>query len=233
MPGCSCGGDIKFDGISEQYKKILKIVIGINVLMFVVEMFGSYISGSMALGADALDFFGDSLTYSITLLAIGHSLIWRARAAIFKGITLAALGIWVIGSTIYRIYVTGIPNEFIMGYVALAAFAANVGSALLLMKYRDGDANVRSVWLCSRNDAIGNLSVIVAALAVAWTNSYWPDLMVAFLIASLFLHSAYLILKQAIEEKKKAEKLNGIAVRCNVSMNSDDNKKLISNISIK
>ena len=201
MAGCGCN-DVKFDGLSQGYKKVLWVVIGINFLMFFVEMLASMLSGSMALRADALDFFGDTLTYSITLLAIGHSLKWRASAAMFKGLTLAALGLWVFGSTLYRVYVTGIPNEFIMGYVALAAFGANVISALLLLKYRDGDANVRSVWLCSRNDAIGNLAVIIAAFAVYGTKSYWPDLLVAFLMASLFLHSSYLIIRQALSELK-------------------------------
>jgi len=201
MAGCGCN-DVKFDGLSQGYKRILWIVISINFLMFFVEMIASMLSGSMALRADALDFFGDTLTYSITLLAIGHSLKWRASAAMFKGLTLAALGLWVFGSTLYRVYVTGIPNELIMGYVALAAFGANVISALLLLKYRDGDANVRSVWLCSRNDAIGNLAVMIAAFAVYGTQSYWPDLLVAFLMALLFLHSSYLIIRQALAELK-------------------------------
>jgi len=191
---------LKFDGISQDYKRILWIVIAINLVMFLVEMIASFFSNSMALRADALDFLGDTLTYSITLLAIGYSLRWRASAALFKGITLALLGLWVLGSTIYRVFILGIPDEIIMGSVALVAFSANVISALLLLKYRNGDSNVRSVWLCSRNDAIGNLGVIIAAIVVYYTQSPWPDLIVAFLMALLFLHSATSIFRQALGE---------------------------------
>lgn len=200
MAGCSCSSDLKFDGISARYRKILVIVIAINAAMFVVEFGAGLFADSMALQADALDFLGDTLTYGVTLLAIGQALRWRAYAAVFKGLTLAAMGLWVLGSTLYRVVVLGIPNEMIMGSVAALALAANLSSVLLLLRYRDGDANVRSVWLCSRNDAIGNLAVILAAAAVHLLQSPWPDLLVAFLMALLFLHSAYLILRQARAE---------------------------------
>ena len=203
MAGCGCNSNVQFDGVSAEYKRILWIVIAINVVMFVVEMRASIASQSMALRADALDFLGDSLTYSITLLAIGHSLRWRASAALFKGVTLALMGLWVLGSTLYRTLVLEIPNEMIMGSVAMMAFTANLISALLLLKYRNGDSNVRSVWLCSRNDAIGNLAALLAAGAVFATQSPWPDLIVAFAMALLFLHSASLILRQAIAELRQ------------------------------
>ena len=202
MPACNCESNVNLNGLSKTYKRILWIVIGINILMFAVEMSASVVSGSMALRADALDFLGDSLTYSITLLAIGHSMRWRASAAVFKGITLAGMGLWVLGSSLYHTLILGVPNEIIMSSVALMAFAANMTSVLLLIRYRDGDANVRSVWLCSRNDAIGNLAVLVAAGAVFYYQSPWPDLVVAILMASLFLHSAALILRQAFAELK-------------------------------
>ncbi len=203
MAGCGCNSNVQFDGVSTEYKRILWIVIAINVVMFVVETGASIASQSMALRADALDFLGDSLTYTITLLAIGHSLRWRASAALFKGITLALMGLWVLGSTLYRTLVLEIPNEMIMGSVAMMAFTANLISALLLLKYRNGDSNVRSVWLCSRNDAIGNLAALLAAGAVFATQSPWPDLIVAFAMALLFLHSASLILRQAIAELRQ------------------------------
>ncbi|MGH1462101.1 MAG: cation transporter [Neptuniibacter sp.] len=203
MAGCGCNSNVQFDGVSAEYKRILWVVIAINVLMFVVETGASIASQSMALRADALDFLGDSLTYSITLLAIGHSLRWRASAALFKGITLALMGLWVLGSTLYSTLVLQIPNEMIMGSVAMMAFTANLISALLLLKYRNGDSNVRSVWLCSRNDAIGNLAALLAAGAVFATQSPWPDLIVAFAMALLFLHSARLILRQAIAELRQ------------------------------
>ncbi len=200
MACCNCGNNLQFDGLSTAYKRILWIVIAINALMFLVEMGASLASGSMALRADALDFLGDTLTYGITLMAIGHSIRWRASAALFKGVTLALMGVWVLGATLYRVFILGVPNEAIMGSVALMAFAANATSVLLLMRYRNGDANVRSVWLCSRNDAISNLAVMVAAVVVFYTQSRWPDLVVAAGMAGLFLHSSTLIIRQARRE---------------------------------
>ncbi len=195
-----CKSNMPFDGVSDSYKTVLWVVIAINAVMFLIEMSASQISDSMALRADALDFLGDSLTYGITLLAIGHSQKWRASTAFFKGLTLLVLGSWVFATTVYRVFVLGLPNELIMGTVAFAAFGANLISALLLFKFRDGDANVRSVWLCSRNDAINNVAVILAAGTVFLTQSPWPDLVVAFFMAAIFLHSAYLIIKQALGE---------------------------------
>ncbi|AKH19065.1 cation transporter [Sedimenticola thiotaurini] len=200
MAGCNCGNNLEFDGLSVAYKRILWIVIAINAVMFVVEVGASLASGSMALRADALDFLGDSLTYGITLMAIGHSIRWRASAALFKGVTLALMGLWVLGATLYRVFILGIPNEAIMGSVALMAFAANATSVLLLLRYRNGDANVRSVWLCSRNDAISNLAVMLAAVVVYYTQTRWPDLLVAAAMAGLFLHSSTLIIRQARQE---------------------------------
>ncbi|MBL7004868.1 MAG: cation transporter, partial [Gammaproteobacteria bacterium] len=160
-----------------------------------------------------LDFLGDSLTYTITLIAIGHSIRWRASAALFKGVLLAVMGLWVLLSTLYRIYVLGVPDEMIMGSVALLAFFANVTSALLLLKYRDGDSNVRSVWLCSRNDAIGNLAVLVASVFVFYTQSHWPDLIVAFLMAALFIHTSSSIIRQALTEMKQETETNSCSAR--------------------
>jgi len=197
MPACGCDSNLKFDGVSRRYRAILWIVIAINAFMFLFETGASIAAESMALRADALDFLGDTLTYGLTLLAIGHSLQWRSAAALFKGFTLLAMGLWVLGSTLWQLLVPGVPNETIMGSVGLLAFAANAASVLLLLRYRDGDANVRSVWLCSRNDAIGNLAVMLAAGAVYFTQTAWPDLLVAFGMAALFLHSAWLIIRQA------------------------------------
>lgn len=220
MAGCGCGENVQFDGVSTGYKRILWVVIAINVVMFTVETGASIVAQSMALRADALDFLGDSLTYSITLLAIGHSLRWRASAALFKGATLAVMGLWVFGSTLYRSFVLGLPNEIVMGSVAMMAFMANLTSALLLLKYRNGDSNVRSVWLCSRNDAIGNLAVLLAAGVVFTTQSPWPDLFVAFAMALLFLHSAWLILRQAIGELRQTLTETSEPSSCSVGQES-------------
>jgi len=200
MAGCGCGDDLKFDGVSAAYRRVLWIVIAINAAMFIVEMVAGQLAGSQALQADALDFLGDSVTYAISLFVIGMPLMWRARAALFKGISLGLMGLWVLGSTLYHVLILGVPQAEIMGAIGLLAFTANIVSVLLLMKYRDGDANVRSVWLCSRNDAIGNLAVVVAASGVWATNTAWPDLIVAGIMASLFLWSATQIIMQSMAE---------------------------------
>jgi Co/Zn/Cd efflux system component len=200
MSGCSSCHPPTFDGTSLAYRRALWAVIAINAVMFVVEILTGALVGSQALKADALDFLGDALTYSISLWAISKSLNTRAYTAIFKGISLAAMGLWVMGSTFYEAFVLTVPKASVMGLVGFLALCANVVSVLLLMKYRDGDANVRSVWLCSRNDAIGNVAVMLAAGAVYFTTSAWPDLIVATAMAGLFLWSSIQIVRQALGE---------------------------------
>jgi len=200
MSGCSCGGEVKFDGLSAAYKRALWAVIAINAAMFAVEMAAGVMAGSQALKADALDFAGDTATYGLSLFVIGMPLIWRARAALFKGASLAVMGLWVLASTAYHLLVLGVPQAEVMGVVGFLALAANLSSVLLLLRFRDGDANVRSVWLCSRNDAIGNIAVIVAASGVCATSTAWPDLIVAGTMASLFLWSSVQIIRQSLRE---------------------------------
>jgi len=206
---CGCGPDQNFDGSSPAYKRVLMVIIAINFGMFFVEFFGGLASGSMALLADSLDFLGDSATYTISLIVIGMPLAVRAKAGLFKGLSLFAIAAWVLGSTFYRVFVEGVPEALTMGAIGVAAFAANVISAALLLKYKDGDSNVRSVWLCSRNDAIGNLAVIVAASGIAATDAAWPDLLVAGIMGSLFIHSATRIVQQSwaeLSEEKRRSK---------------------------
>ena len=200
MSSC-CGNEARFDGISKDYKRRLWLVIAINAVMFLVEMAAGQLSGSQALQADALDFLGDALTYGISLAVIGASIQARTNAAIFKGASLFLMGVWVLGSTIYRVFVLGVPQAEIMGAIGVLALAANLTSVLLLMRYKDGDANVRSVWLCSRNDAIGNVAVVIAAIGVWGSATAWPDLIVALIMAALFLSSAWQILTQALRER--------------------------------
>ncbi len=200
MAGGCCGHEQNFDGVSQTYRRILLIIIVINGLMFGVEMVAGWLSGSQALQADALDFLGDTISYAVSLWAIGKALAIRSRAALAKGISLALMAAWVTGSTLYKVLILNTPDALTMGTVAIAAFVANLVSVLLLMRYRDGDANVRSVWLCSRNDAIGNLIVVAAASGVWATDSAWPDLSVAFIMAALFLSSAIQIIRQARAE---------------------------------
>lgn len=203
MSGC-CHNSTKFDGVSEDYKRRLWMVIAINALMFFIEMAAGRLAQSQALQADALDFLGDALTYGLSLAVIGSSIAVRSNAALFKGISLFFLGAWVLGSTVYRVFYGGVPTAEIMGWIGFLALIANCASILLLMSYKDGDANIRSVWLCSRNDAIGNIAVMIAALGVWGTASGWPDLIVAGIMASLFLSSAIQIIQQALDEKHEA-----------------------------
>ena len=202
---CGCSGNPRFDGMDSRYKRVLWTVIFINAAMFFVEMSAGRLAGSQALQADALDFLGDALTYGLSLAVIGMSLKVRSTAALLKGFSLLAMGLWVFGSTVYQILILGVPRAEIMGSIGLLALAANLASVFLLMRYKDGDANVRSVWLCSRNDAIGNVAVMIASAAVWLTASAWPDLIVAILMAGLFLRSAQLILAQAWKEYRSSD----------------------------
>jgi Co/Zn/Cd efflux system component len=189
-----------FEGLSDDYRRRLWIVIAINAGMFLVEMAAGALAGSRALQADALDFLADSATYGISLAVIGAAVPVRAWAAFAKGASLTLMGLWVFGSTAYHVFVLGLPRAEVMGVIGALALAANVVSVLLLMRYKDGDANVRSVWLCSRNDAIGNVAVMFAALGVWGTATRWPDLIVAAIMAVLFLWSSAQILRQSVRE---------------------------------
>ncbi|WP_343563651.1 cation transporter [Kiloniella sp. b19] len=205
MAGCGCNHNARFDGLSRDYKRRLWLVIAINATMFAVEMTAGQLAGSQALQADALDFFGDTMTYGLSLAVIGCSLAIRARAALLKGVSLLLMGLWVLGSTAYQVLVLDVPSAPIMGAIGFLALIANLLSVLLLVRYKDGDANVRSVWLCSRNDAISNVIVMIAAAGVWGTSSGWPDLAVAGVMATLFLSSAFQILKQGMEEYQQGK----------------------------
>ena len=198
MSGCC--EPTRFDGGSIQYKRALWAVIVINAVMFLVEITAGFTADSQALKADALDFASDTVTYSISLSVIGASLRTRAYASLFKALSLGAIAIYILALTLVRLFEGGAPDAPTMGIIGVVAFFANVLSVVLLLRWRDGDSNVRSVWLCSRNDAIGNLGVIAAGLLVSITGSRWPDLAVGALLAVLFLRSAFSILTQARAE---------------------------------
>lgn len=191
-----------FDGMDPRYRRVLWAVIAINGAMFLLEMVAGRLAGSQALQADALDFLGDTVTYGLSLAVIGASLRTRAMAALFKGLSLSAMGLWVLGSTAYQLLIAAVPSAEVMGIIGVLALAANLASVGLLLPYKDGDANVRSVWLCSRNDAIGNIAVMGAAMGVWGTATAWPDLAVAILMAGLFLTSSVQILRQAWSEHR-------------------------------
>jgi cation diffusion facilitator family transporter len=189
--------------IDPLYRRILMIALVINALMFAVEIVAGSAAGSKALLADALDFLADATNYAISLYVLGMALVWRARAALIKGVSMGVLGIWVLGVTVYDVW-RGVPPEaFTMGVVGAMALFSNVLVAWLLYRFRQGDSNMQSVWICSRNDAIGNIAVMGAALGVMVTGKAWPDLLVAFGMAALSLSGAVHIMRQALQELRE------------------------------
>lgn len=198
----SCCAEKKFDDVSPAYRRALLAVIAINATMFIVEATAGALAGSQALKADALDFAGDAATYGLSLAVIGASLSIRTTASLIKGASLAAFALFVLATTAMRFLHGETPEAPVMSVVGALALAANVASVIVLLRWRDGDSNVRSVWLCSRNDAIGNIAVIAAGAAVAVTESRAPDLFVAAALAALFLNSAVQILRQALAERR-------------------------------
>lgn len=190
--------------VTPAYRRALWIVIALNVGYGLIEMLGGFLVGSQALKADALDFLGDGMITFLGVLAIGWSLAWRARSALAQGVFLGALGLGVTGDTIWQVFTHQRIEAGPMGALAVVALLVNVSAALALVPHRAGDANMRAVWLFSRNDAIGNAAVVVAAGLVAWTGSAWPDLAVAFVIAALFLHSSWVIVRDALQDIEAA-----------------------------
>ena len=190
--------------VTPAYKRALWIVVLLNVGYGIIEIGGSILSGSQALQADSLDFIGDGLISFLGLIAVGWGLTARAKAALLQGVFLALLGLGVIGSTFYRVFVEHEPQTTLMAGFALVAFVVNVLAAVVLIPHRKGDANMRAVWLFSRNDAIGNLAVVAAAALVWWLNNPWPDLLVAFAVAGLFLQSAWSIIRDARQDLAQA-----------------------------
>jgi len=180
-----------------RYRKILWIALIVNAAMFLVEIGAGVQAGSLSLLADAVDFAGDALNYAVSLAVLASALAWRARAAMLKAVSMMGFGLYVLGAAVWSVWHGGMPQAFTMGAVALLALAANVAVAWMLYAFREGDANMRSVWLCSRNDAIGNAAVFLAALGVFGTGSAWPDLAVASLMAILALHGGWTVLRQA------------------------------------
>lgn len=199
-----CDHDINEEELKvNSFRKVLWIVLFINIIMFVVEFGAAFYANSVSLQADALDFLVDSITYGVTLLVLGSSLRVRASVAMLKGLSMGVLGIWIFARTFTNVSEGIIPLADVMGTIGLVALIANVVSALLLYKFRSGDSNMRSIWLCSRNDAIGNCAIIIAATGVFTTNTGWPDFVVAILMASLSTLASFQIIKQASQELKR------------------------------
>jgi Co/Zn/Cd efflux system component len=185
------------------YRRILWIVLAINGLMFLVEIGAGLAAGSASLQADALDFFGDAANYAISLMVVGMALHYRAAAALAKGATMGLFGVWVIGTVIWHLMHGTLPNAFTMGTVGFAALLANAASFGLLWAYREGDANMRSAWICTRNDVLGNLAVLLAAVGVFGTGTGWPDIVVAAIMAGLALQGAIIVIRQSIAELRQ------------------------------
>jgi cation diffusion facilitator family transporter len=179
------------------YRRALWVVVGLNLGYGIIEGVGGYLAGSQALKADALDFVGDGLITFLGLVAIRWSRAWRDRIARLQGAFLGALGLAVLVHTVYRAFAQQLPDSTAMGALAAVALVVNLAAAAVLLPHRTGDANVRAVWLFSRNDAISNLAVLAAAALVALLNSPWPDLLVGAVVAALFLHSSWEIMRRA------------------------------------
>lgn len=192
---------------SPRYRRILWVALVLNAAMFAVELAGSQRADSLSLMADAIDFAGDALNYGVSLAVLGAALAWRARAAWVKAWTMLGFGAFVLGRAVWSVWFGTVPEPVTMGFIGTLALAVNVGVATLLYAYREGDANMRSVWLCSRNDALGNLAVMGAALGVAGTGTAWPDLAVAALMAGLALQGGLSVRRQARAELQRAAAL--------------------------
>lgn len=213
MVACTdCASDNADGSLSDPtFRRVLWFALIANFAMFIVEIIASRLGDSISLQADALDFFSDSANYAISLFVVGMALSVRARASLFKGATMAVFGTWVIGSAVWRMIAGSSPEPLTMSLVAMLALTVNVGVAALLYRYRNGDSNRQSIWLCSRNDAIGNLAVLAAAGGVFASGSHWPDLLVAAVIASLNIQAALHVVRLARTE------LRLVAAECELS----------------
>jgi len=209
VPGCgSCCAETKRieDG---RWRRVLWIALAINAAMFAGEIVAGVAAGSRSLQADAVDFLGDAANYAISISVAGMALHWGSRAALLKGATILAFGLYVLVTTVIAAFGYGLPHAETMGIVGIMALVANGVVALMLYRYRAGDANMRSVWICSRNDALGNLAVLLAALGVMGTSTAWPDLVVALIMASLGIWGGLQIISHARSELRPNSSTDG------------------------
>jgi Co/Zn/Cd efflux system component len=193
-----------------RYRCILWVALGLNIGMFLVEIVASVIAGSVSLRADALDFLGDAANYAVALAVVGLALHWRANVALLKGSVMGTFGLWVAGSTIYSAVTATVPKAEVMGAIGLLALAVNIAVAGLLYRYRGADSQAMSVWLCTRNDCIANVAVMLAGAGVWASATAWPDIAVAAIIAYLGLSSAARVIRQALREMRSPGALFGV-----------------------
>jgi cation diffusion facilitator family transporter len=182
------------------YRRVLWVALAINVLMFAVEISAGFKANSSSLLADSIDFLGDAANYAISLSVFGMALSWRAKASLLKGSTMVVFGIWIVSVAVHHAFAGTVPDAPVMGTISLLALIANCIVALMLYRYRKGDSNMRSVWICSRNDALGNMAVMLAALGVFGTRSGWPDFIVAIIMAILALSGGIQVTRHALKE---------------------------------
>jgi Co/Zn/Cd efflux system component len=188
--------------VDQRYRRILIIALVINLTMFVVELAGGLSGHSVSLLADAIDFLGDAGNYALSLFVLGSAPVWRSRTALIKGLSMAAYGIFVLGRAAWSISAGTLPEPATMGLIGILALASNGIVGVLLYAYRDGDANMRSVWLCTRNDMIGNVAVLLAALGVFGTGTNWPDVVVAVVMGLLAIRAGQVVISRARQELK-------------------------------
>src|SRR5262245_19403158 len=205
MAECCCPPPLKLDSQrgNQAFRRVLWAVLAINAVMFLVEIGAGLAAGSASLQADALDFLGDAANYAISLFVVGLALRYRAMAALAKAATMGVFGLWVIGTIVWHVLHGTLPNAFTMGTVGFAALIANAASFGLLWVHRTGDANMRSAWICTRNDVLGNVAVLLAAIGVFGTGTGWPDIIVAAIMASLALLGAAVVARPAAEELRR------------------------------
>jgi Co/Zn/Cd efflux system component len=194
MGKCGDGCGAKVDKVTPAYVRVLWVVVAMNAAMFVLGLIITATSGSVAVRADLLDFLGDALATGLGLLLVGRPQQLRSRVSFWQGVSLGMLGLYALGSALMPVAGGMPPESFSMGIYGILGLIVNIGAALLLLRHRKGDASVRAVWLYSRNDALGNVAVLGAAVLVALSGTRWPDVGVGFLIALFFLHSAYEII---------------------------------------
>jgi len=208
----SCCGN-NSESQASRNRRVLWIVLAVNAAMFLIEVFAGFAAKSASLQADALDFLADSANYAISLLVVGMAVRYRAGAALAKGLTMGAFGVWVLGVSVLHAFQGTLPRAETMGIVGVLALLANAACMALLYAQRDDDSNMRSVWLCSRNDVIGNAAVLLAALGVFGAQAGWPDVIVAVLMGSLAIHAAWQVIRQSLTELRKKSDTERVDLR--------------------
>ena len=207
MDNCCQDKACELEQLRERQSKVLWVVLAINAVMFILEMGAGILAGSVALLADSLDMLGDTIVYGFSLVALTRSARWKASAALLKGSMMAVFGLGVLGQTGYKLLFGGTPDAQLMSVTGFVVLAANATCLYLLTRHRNDDLNMRSTWLCSRNDIIANTGVILAAGSVHLTTSKWPDVIISFIITIVFLKSAWYVLHEAIKELRAHQKV--------------------------